>query len=127
MSRSFCGDFNQGMDARLLTEESAALLARMKIPIIRLAFDYSGIRPWVEKAIAVLKDQGIKGRRIVFYVLHNYLDDPEDFFERVRDLFEWGAVVYPMRYEPLCTLKRESMSLRGGPWSNCAWLATRGG
>lgn len=99
-------DFNQGMDARLLTEENAAVLARMKIPIIRLAFDYSGIRPWVEKAITVLKEQGIKGRRIVFYVLHNYLDDPEDFFERVRDLLEWGTVVYPMRYEPLCTLKK---------------------
>ena len=71
-----------------------------------MAFDYIGIRPWVEKAIQRLKDHGIKGRRIVFYSLHNYVDDPENFFERVRDLLLWGVVVYPMRYEPLCTLQK---------------------
>ncbi len=99
-------DFNQGMDARLMTEEAAALIAKMKMPVIRMAFDYIGIRPWVEKAIERLKGHGIKGRRIVFYTLHNYVDDPDDFFERVRDLLSSGVVVYPMRYEPLCTLQK---------------------
>lgn len=99
-------DFNQGMDARFITDESARLLSQMHIPIIRLAFDYAGIRPWVEQAIAHLKNHGVRGRRIVFYVLHNYVDSPHGFFERVRDLLEWGVVVYPMRYEPLCTLSK---------------------
>jgi len=99
-------DFNQGMDARLINEENAALLGKMDIPFIRMAFDYIGIRPYIEKAITRLKDNGIKGRRMVFYVLHNYVDDPEDFFQRVRDLLSWGVVVYPMRYEPLCTLQK---------------------
>lgn len=99
-------DFNQGMDARLITDETAAVIARMKFPVIRLAFDYIGIRPWIERSISTLKEHGIKGRRLIFYALHNYVDDPEDFFERVRDLLSWGAVVYPMRYEPLVSLKK---------------------
>ena len=99
-------DFNQGMDVRLVTDEAAEAIARANIPIVRLAFDYSGIRPWVEQAIGRLKSAGVRGRRLVFYVLHNYIDDPQDFFERVRDLLSWGVVVYPMRYEPLCTLQK---------------------
>ncbi len=99
-------DFNQGMDARLVKEDNAALIGKMNMPFIRMAFDYRGIRPWVERAIEILKAHGVRGRQIIFYVLHNYVDDPEDFFERVRDLLLWGVVVYPMRYEPLTTLKK---------------------
>lgn len=99
-------DFNQGIDARCLNEENAGLLSKMNMPVIRMAYDYIGIRPWVERAIALLKDRGIRGRRLVFYVLHNYLDSPDDFYERVIDLLSWGVVVYPMRYEPLCTLDK---------------------
>ena len=109
-------DFNQGLDARLVDDEKADLLARINIPVIRMAFDYIGIRPWVEKAVNLLKDRGVRGRRIVFYALYNYVDDPEDFFQRVRDLLSWGVVVYPMRYEPLCTLaKGQFVSPRWGP------------
>lgn len=56
-------------------------------------------------AIGLLKDVGIDGRRIVVYCLYGYLDTPEDFLERVRDLITWGVVAYPMRYQPLepCT------------------------
>ena len=99
-------DFNQGMDARFINDDNARMLAEMNIPIIRLAFDYIGIRPWVEKAIELLKSHDIRGRRIVFYALHNYVDTPQEFFERTRDLLNWGVVVYPMRYEPLCTLEK---------------------
>ncbi len=99
-------DFNQGIDARLVTDDVAEAISRMNMPLIRMAFDYSGIRPWVDQAIQRLNGVGIKGRRLVFYVLHNYIDDPQDFFERVRDLLCWGTVVYPMRYEPLCTLEK---------------------
>ena len=42
----------------------------------------------------------------IFYALYNYVDTPEDFFSRVRDLLNWGTVVYPMRFEPLTTLEK---------------------
>ena len=88
-------DFNQGMDARLVTEETAHMISRVKMPLVRMAFDYSGIRPFVQKAIQHLKTAGVSGRRQVFYVLRNYIDDPQDFFEPVRDHLSWGVVVIP--------------------------------
>ena len=35
------------------------------------------------------------------YCLHNFLDTPDDFLERIKDLMDWSVVAYPMRYEPL--------------------------
>lgn len=98
-------DFNQGLDARLLTEETALRLRRLRIPIVRLAYDSKGIKKSLQKAIGLLKDVGIDGRRVVVYCLYGYLDTPEDFLERIKDLITWGVVAYPMRYQPLepCT------------------------
>jgi hypothetical protein len=94
-------DFNQGLDARLLTEEVAMRLRRLKLPIIRLAYDSKGIRKPLRKAIMLLKDLGVDGRDIVVYCLFNHLDNPEDFLERIQDLISWGVVSYPMRYQAL--------------------------
>lgn len=94
-------DFNQGLDARLLTEETALRLGRLRIPIVRLAYDSKGIKKSLKKAIGLLKDVGIDGRRVVVYCLYGYLDTPEDFLERVKDLITWGVVAYPMRYQLL--------------------------
>jgi len=94
-------DFNQGLDARLLTEEVAIGLKKLKIPIVRLAYDSKGIKKDLREAIKILKNIGFRGRRIVVYCLYNHLDTPEDFLNRLRDLLNWGVVAYPMRYEPL--------------------------
>jgi len=94
-------DFNQGLDARLLTEEVAMSLRRLKLPLIRLAYDSKGIREPLRKAITLLKDIGVDGRDIVVYCLFNHLDSPEDFLERIQDLLSWGVVSYPMRYQAL--------------------------
>ena len=99
-------DFNQGMDARCVTDEVAERLSKMNIPMIRLAYDYVGIRKSVEKSIEILKAHGIRGRRMIFYVLHNYVDTPNDFFDKVHDLINWGVLAYPMKYESLCTLEK---------------------
>jgi hypothetical protein len=94
-------DFNQGLDARLLTEEVAISLRRLKLPIIRLAYDSKGIRGPLRKAITLLKNLRVDGRDIVVYCLFNHLDSPEDFLERIQDLLSWGVVSYPMRYQAL--------------------------
>ena len=95
-------DFNQGLDARLLSEDITGKLKKLKIPIVRLAYDSKGIRAPLKKAIQLLKETGIKGRKIIVYCLYNYEDDtPEDFLKRIKDLLEWDVVTYPMRYEPL--------------------------
>lgn len=94
-------DFNQGLDARLLTEKIALKLKRLKLPIIRLAYDTKDIKPHLKKSIDLLKDTGFRGKNIIVYCLHNYLDSPYDFLNRIKDLMEWSVVAYPMRYEPL--------------------------
>lgn len=94
-------DFNQGLDARLLNEKVAIRLKRFRTPFIRLAYDSNGIRKPLEKAIALLKEVGIRGRKILVYCLYNHFDTPEDFLNRIKDILEWGVVAYPMRYEPL--------------------------
>jgi len=99
-------DFNQGLDARLVTEEVAKKISRIRMEVIRVAYDYHGIGPFVERAIRLLKDAGISPRKITSYALFNYQDDPEDFFERVRDLLNWGAVSYPMKFEPLASTEK---------------------
>jgi hypothetical protein len=101
-------DFNQGLDARLLTEETALRLKRLRIPIVRLAYDSKGIKESLKKTIGLLKDVGIDGRRVVVYCLYGYLDMPDDFLERIRDLITWGVVAYPMRYQPLELCKKDS-------------------
>jgi len=101
-------DFNQGLDARLLTKETALRLKRLKIPIVRLAYDSKGIKKSLKKAIGLLKDVGIDGRRIVVYCLYGYLDTPDDFLERIKDLITWGVVAYPMRYQPLEPCNKDS-------------------
>jgi len=101
-------DFNQGLDARLLTEETALRLKRLRIPIVRLAYDSKEIKKSLKKSISLLMDVGISGRRIVVYCLYGYLDTPEDFLERIRDLIAWGVVAYPMRYQPLEPCNKDS-------------------
>jgi hypothetical protein len=94
-------DFNQGLDARLVTDEVADLISRMRLDsFVRLAYDYSRMRPYVGKAIERLRSHGVRGRNIMVYALFNFRDSPEDFLERVRDILHWGAVCYPMRYVP---------------------------
>lgn len=100
-------DFNQGLDARLLSEKVARRISRLKIDrFIRLAYDYRQMRPHVKKAIDILKSHGINGRNILVYALYNFTDSPQDLFERMKDTLSWGAVFYPMRYQPLNTLTK---------------------
>jgi hypothetical protein len=97
-------DFNQGLDARLVTEEVAGVLKDLDIPTIRLAYDFPNMRDSIRQTVTLLKRAGLTNRRlrhVCAYVLYNYKDTPEDLFIRVRDLLAWGIAAYPMRYQPL--------------------------
>ncbi len=80
-------DFNQGLDARLITDEVVNRLSRLKLNSgssmkVRLGYDSKQSEEPVKKAIERLHDVGINGRRIMVYTLFNYNDDPEEFFLR---------------------------------------------
>jgi hypothetical protein len=97
-------DFNQGLDARLITEEVAEELSGLRIRPIRMAYDIPSEKKALENAIPALDAAGFNRRRMHVYTLYNFTDTPEDFLRRVVDLLSWGVVSYPMRYEPLNSL-----------------------
>lgn len=106
-------DFNQGLDARLMTEEYANILADIKSPSIHMAYDWPWEGPFIKNAIDLLGDAGYKRKNLIFYVLHNFFDEkhkkgdtPLDFLHRIQDLMKWGSSAYPMRFIPLDSLTR---------------------
>jgi len=96
-------DFNQGIDARLITDDIARAIAALKMPTLRLAYDFLAMRDKICSAVFALKKNftARRYRHICCYVLYNYKDTPHELFERVRDLLAWGVAAYPMRYQPL--------------------------
>ncbi len=101
-------DFNQGLDARLIDMQVAEKLSKLRIPILRVAYDFPKMGHAVKKAIECLEAAGFRARNIISYVLFNFQDTPEDLFIRVRNLLEWGACAYPMRFQPLDTLEKDA-------------------
>lgn len=74
-------DFNQGLDARLITDEIARLLARVKwIKRIRFGCDTPGQIAEVERASALIDKYGYKGE----YFLYCILMDFKESFARVN-------------------------------------------
>ena len=74
-------DFNQGLDARLITDEIARLLAKVKwIKRIRFGCDTPGQIAEVESASALIEKYGYKGE----YFLYCILIDFEESFARVN-------------------------------------------
>jgi hypothetical protein len=81
-------DFNQGLDARLITEDIARMLAKVKwIDYIRLACDKKGQIPHILKAHELLEKYGYK-KDIFCYFL---IDDWDDVNERLNALrrYKW--------------------------------------
>ena len=98
-------DFNQGVDARLFTEEKARLLASIAIRPLRIAFDDIKTRPAYEKAVRWSVAAGIKD--FSNYLLYNFKDEPIDLYRRLKINVELceelGVSIYsfPMKYHPL--------------------------
>ena len=93
-------DFNQGLDARFVTEEVAPELRGLRINPVRMAYDVPGERKALQRAVPALERAGFRRRRMIVYVLYNFEDSPEEFLDRVRDLLEWGVVAYPCALSP---------------------------
>ena len=120
-------DFNQGLDAFLLTPHKAERLGELALRPARIAFDHIEDAEQYKKAIRLCARSGIT--HMSNYLLYNgedftgkghsyHADTPEDLYERMRismDLCEelsaeLGHKVaifsFPMRYIPLSDLKR---------------------
>lgn len=98
-------DFNQGVDARLLTEDKIKLLSKTAIRPLRVAFDDWKLRATYEKAIRLAAKHGIKD--LSNYILYNFKDEPIELYNRLKlnvELSdELGVRIYsfPMKYHPI--------------------------
>lgn len=116
-------DFNQGIDARLVDDEKACMIADLRTPLIRTAFDNIGEKKAVTNAIEILSKNGIRRRKIFIYTLYNFYhkkypsDTPATFFERIKHIADLGCVSYPMRYEPLTSLEKNCFV--SPLWTDC--------
>jgi hypothetical protein len=112
-------DFNQGMDARLLTEEKMAILSKLPIKPFRIAFDNIKYEEIYLKAIRLASHYGVK--EFSNYLLYNFEDSPEELYKRIKinvDLSEEiGSHIYsfPMKYEPI---ENKSRGHIGTNWNN---------
>jgi len=98
-------DFNQGMDAKHVTEKAAELLAACKwLPgsTIRLALDSCGRNAIVTRAVERLERVGISRGRITVYALIGFAGLQSDI-ERLLLLHRLGVRVFPMGYRNLET------------------------
>jgi hypothetical protein len=111
-------DFNQGLDAKFLTEEKMKRLAEIPLDPMRIAFDDIGYKSTYIKAVRLAHKYGQKN--MSNYILYNFKDSPDDFYERLRiniDLNEEfekdtkgvKTIIYsfPMRYIPLNAKNRD--------------------
>lgn len=98
-------DFNQGVDARLITDENMKKLSEINIYPLRIAFDHWEQKDIYETAVRKAVKYGIKN--LSNYTLYNFQDKPEHLYYRIKlnvELCEeLGANIYsfPMKYHPI--------------------------
>lgn len=98
-------DFNQGVDIRRLTDEKMRLLSELAIKPLRIAFDLIGLKRLYIEKIHLAHKYGIK--HLSNFILFNYNDTPEDFYERLRINIELNEELglsifsFPMKFVPL--------------------------
>ena len=104
-------DFNQGIDARLLTEDRMRILSEIPVKPLRIAFDSEKDREVYEKAVRLAHKYGIK--EISNYMLYNFYDKPEELWTRLRlnqdlkDELGIDTFSFPMKYIPVTHINRD--------------------
>lgn len=80
-------DFNQGLDTRFITPETAGMLARIRwIRFIRLSCDTSAMLPVIRQATAYLREAGAAPSRFWSYVLVRDVAEAHRIVTALRDM-----------------------------------------
>ncbi len=114
-------DFNQGLDARYITEEKMQLLSEIPIKPLRIAFDNMAFKDKYVKAVKLAAKYEIK--HLSNYLLYNEKDKPEELYQRLRiniDLAEeYNLQIYsfPMKFHPIDGKKYKNRSHLGRHWN----------
>ena len=121
-------DFNQGTDARLLTEETITQLARLEVKPLRIAFDHAD-----KENVRIYKEAQWLAARHGFknlsnYVLFNFKDTPQELYYRLKVNIELNKAFrkekldtsiwsFPMKYMPFSGEHRMDRKYIGEHWN----------
>lgn len=114
-------DFNQGVDARYITEDLMKLMSEIPIRPLRVAFDYWEIKDKYENSVRLAAKYNIK--ELSNYILYNFKDTPEDLYKRLQFNVELGEELnihiysFPMKYIPLFGEEAKDRTFIGSHWN----------
>jgi hypothetical protein len=114
-------DFNQGTDARYVTDELMKLMSEIPIRPLRIAFDYIGLKDKYVNAVELAAKHGIN--ELSNYILYNFVDTPEDLYNRLLinvELVERLRIYiysFPMKYIPLYGEEAKDRAYIGKKWN----------
>ena len=114
-------DFNQGVDARLLTEEKMQLLSEIPIKPLRIAFDNISYKDIYVKSIHLAAKHNI--RNLSNYLLFNEKDKPEELYERLEinillsEELDISIYSFPMKFHPINGEKHLNRDFLGEHWN----------
>ena len=93
-------DINQGLDIRLMTEEKAEMIKKLKIKELHFAWDrYQDKNAIIPKFKMFKEITGIDERKLIVYVLCNFDTTIEQDLERIYTLRKMGYWAYVMLYD----------------------------
>lgn len=124
-------DFNQGLDARLITPEIARLLSRLRwIRFVRLSCDTASMLPVIEQAAAYMREAGIAPLRFWCYML---VQDVDEAHRRALALDKLGITPFAQPYRDYDGGEPTTEQRRFARWVNmraafksCKWEDFRG-
>lgn len=105
-------DFNQGLDARLLTENHARMIAEIKAPVVRLALDNVREKDAWGAAFDRLRTAGVAKSKIRSYCMVGFDSDPAEAWERCRWVEDHGIKAAPMWFHELYSLEKNIVTTK---------------
>jgi hypothetical protein len=105
-------DFNQGTDARLLTEHHAERIARLTHHIMRLALDSMEYADQWKQAVEMLLRAGVPKRAIRTYCLMGFGTSPDESWRTCEFIESFGITPLPMWFHELNALERNIVTPR---------------
>lgn len=111
-------DFTQGCDIRIMTEEMAGCIKRMKVKQIHFAWDRYGDKDLVIPKFEMFREvTGWDHRKMTVYVLTGYDTTIDQDLERIYTLRDLGYSPYVMIYDKYKKNKKDNL-VRMQRWVN---------
>ena len=113
--------FRQGMDIRLMTEEKAEFISRVKYHgDFIFAFDHIEDKKQIEKNLRIWKKYCKKTTKLYVLVAYDSQDirDIVNMMERIKILMKCGCIPYVMRYEAYKSSEFKGLYIQIARWCN---------